>query len=131
MAVIKYKFIRIYLIKSTDVQVNTLIPRYYQTNSKDLNIEIEVRNIPELKKVLNIGGVYRILIDNFDTPTLKDAVALVKEYNASNDIKICTEASGGTNETNIREYALTKSWRRNVMCHQYMWISDIWYGYRK
>lgn len=56
---------------------------------------------------MSIGGVYRILIDNFDTTTLKDAVALVKEYNANHDIKIYTEASGGINETNIPEYALT------------------------
>lgn len=80
---------------------------YLKQNNKDLKIEIEIRNIPELKEVLSIGGVYRILIDNFDTTTLKDAVALVKEYNANNNTKIYTEASGGINETNIREYALT------------------------
>lgn len=80
---------------------------YLKQNNKNLKIEIEIRNIPELKEVLSIGGVYRILIDNFDTTTLKDAVALVKEYNANHDTKIYTEASGGINETNIREYALT------------------------
>lgn len=80
---------------------------YLKLNNKNLKIEIEVRNITELKEVLSIGGVHRILIDNFDTTILKDAVALVKEYNANHDIKIDTEASGGINETNIREYALT------------------------
>ena len=80
---------------------------YLKQNNKDLKIEIEIRNIPELKEVLSIGDVYRILIDNFDTTTLKEAVALVKEYNANHDMKIYTEASGGINETNIREYALT------------------------
>ncbi|GHN01804.1 nicotinate-nucleotide diphosphorylase (carboxylating) [Cytophagales bacterium WSM2-2] len=84
---------------------NTLV--YLKLNNKNLKIEIEVRNIAELKEVLSIGGVHRILIDNFDAKTLKDAVALVKEYNANHDIKIDTEASGGINETNIREYALT------------------------
>lgn len=53
-----------------------------------IEIEIEVRNIEELQQVLTSGKADRVLLDNFEYNTLKEAVELV-------DGKIITEASGG------------------------------------
>ena len=44
---------------------------YCKEKGKDLKIEIEVRNLDELQQVLDLGGVDRIMLDNF-TPTLRD-----------------------------------------------------------
>jgi nicotinate-nucleotide pyrophosphorylase (carboxylating) len=71
---------------------------YLQINNKKLQIEIEVRNLTELQEVLNIGGVDRILLDNFDFETLKKAVNLI-------DGRFITEASGGITEQNVLDYA--------------------------
>ena len=37
---------------------------YCKEKGKDLKIEIEVRNFDELRQVLSIGGVDRIMLDN-------------------------------------------------------------------
>ncbi len=71
---------------------------YLEVNNKNLAIEIEVRNIDELKEVLTAGNVDRIMLDNFDLPLLKEAVKLV-------DGKFITEASGGITEENVTSYA--------------------------
>ena len=70
-------------------------------SSKQLNIpiEIEVRNLGELKEVIESGGVDRILLDNFTFDKLKEAVALING-------RFITEASGGITENNVLEYAL-------------------------
>jgi nicotinate-nucleotide pyrophosphorylase (carboxylating) len=75
-------------------------------NHKQLKIEIEVRSLDELQKVLIIGGVNRVLLDNFTPELIKEAVKIVKQYNLLNNQNIDTEASGGINITNIRQYAL-------------------------
>jgi len=68
--------------------------------NKDIRIpiEIEVRNLAELKEVLRIGGIDRILLDNFDFAPLKEAVELIGG-------RYVTEASGGITEENVVEYA--------------------------
>ena len=71
---------------------------YVKTTSKDLKIEIEVRNLEELAQVLEIGGVYRIMLDNFSFDNLRKAVEMVGD-------QYPTEASGGINEKTIRQYA--------------------------
>lgn len=71
---------------------------YLKANHKDLQIEIEVRNLAELQEVIKIGGIDRILIDNFNFEELKKAVKLV-------DSRFITEASGGITEENALEYA--------------------------
>lgn len=71
---------------------------YVKTIDKDLKIEIEVRNLDELTQVLEIGGIYRIMLDNFSFENLRKAVELVGD-------KYPTEASGGINEKTIRQYA--------------------------
>jgi nicotinate-nucleotide pyrophosphorylase (carboxylating) len=72
--------------------------QYIVKQNKKLEIEIEVRNLDELEQVLQTGGVNRILLDNFDFETMRQAVKRV-------DGKFITEASGGITIDNIREYA--------------------------
>jgi nicotinate-nucleotide pyrophosphorylase (carboxylating) len=71
---------------------------YLKNTQKKLAIEIEVRNLEELKQVLAQGNVNRIMLDNFPIPLLEAAVKLI-------DGKFITEASGGIVEENVIEYA--------------------------
>jgi nicotinate-nucleotide pyrophosphorylase (carboxylating) len=71
---------------------------YIKQHNKNIPIEIEVRNIEELKQVIECGQVDRILLDNFDFGLLKEAVKLI-------DGKFITEASGGITEENVLQYA--------------------------
>lgn len=83
--------------------IETAIDRvheYLKKNNKDLSITIEVRNLVELQRVLDHGGVTRIMMDNFEIPILKEAVAMVGS-------RFETEASGGITLHNVRAYAET------------------------
>lgn len=71
---------------------------YCMKNGKDLKIEIEVRSLEELGRVLKYGGVDRIMLDNFDLPTTREAVKRI-------DGKYETESSGGITIDNLRDYA--------------------------
>ena len=71
---------------------------YLQRTGLNLAIEIEVRSLDDLKTVLRAGGVQRIMFDNFDLPTTKEAVALVAMRHE-------TESSGGITLENLRAYA--------------------------
>jgi nicotinate-nucleotide pyrophosphorylase (carboxylating) len=71
---------------------------YRIDNNLAIEIEIEVRGIEELQEVLASGKADRVLLDNFDYKTLKEAVELV-------DSKIITEASGGITLETASEYA--------------------------
>lgn len=73
---------------------------YLKQNNKELRIEIEVRNLDELDQVLAHGGVHRIMLDNFDTATLRTAVQRI-------DHRYETEASGGITDATLRAYAET------------------------
>lgn len=73
---------------------------YLKTTGKDLPIEIEVRNLEELSQVLEIGGVIRIMLDNFDFETIKKALVMING-------RFPVEASGGINPDTVRDYALT------------------------
>lgn len=71
---------------------------YLQDNNKDLKIIVEARNLAEVKEIVAAGGVYRILLDNFDFDMTREAVAFIG--------KSClTESSGNINEETIRQYA--------------------------
>ncbi|HTM99571.1 MAG TPA: carboxylating nicotinate-nucleotide diphosphorylase [Pedobacter sp.] len=72
--------------------------QYLSNTNRDLPIEIEVRNLDELKQVLEVGNVQRIMLDNFELPLLKEAVKLVNG-------RFITEASGGIVEENVADYA--------------------------
>ena len=50
---------------------------YLKEKNKDLKIEIEVRNLDELQEVLRIGGVDRIMLDNFNLENTRKAVKIV------------------------------------------------------
>lgn len=65
-----------------------------------LKVEIETRNMTEVKEVLACGGVDRIMLDNFSPSEMKEAVNLIGGA-------FETEASGGITLDSIREYAET------------------------
>ncbi len=73
---------------------------YFKDNNIELGITIEVRNLVELHTVLQHGKVTRIMMDNFEIPILREAVATVQH-------KFETEASGGITLQNVRSYAET------------------------
>ena len=51
--------------------------KYLKDNKKDLKIEIEARNIDEVKEIIRIGGVDRIMLDNFSIEQTKEAVRMI------------------------------------------------------
>lgn len=72
--------------------------QYLKDNHLDLKIIVEARSLDEVREILQSNGIYRILLDNFDYETTKQAVALIGD--------ICeTESSGNINEKTIRYYA--------------------------
>ena len=71
---------------------------YCKEKGKELKIEIEVRNFDELQQVLNIGGVDRIMLDNFTTENTKKAVEMIAG-------RYETETSGGITFDTLRDYA--------------------------
>ena len=72
--------------------------QYLIDKNKDLKIIVEARNLDEVQQILNAGGVYRILLDNFDYETTKKAVQMI-------GTQCLTESSGNINEKTIRNYA--------------------------
>ena len=74
--------------------------RYLETKGLKLKIEIETRTIAEVEEVLSIGGINRIMLDNFSIPMLKEAVTLING-------RYETEASGGITLQTLRSYAET------------------------
>lgn len=73
---------------------------YVQDVKPGLKIEVETRSIDEVKRVVSFGKVNRIMLDNFTPQLIKEALAII-------DKKFETEASGGINLDNIRDYAAT------------------------
>ncbi len=71
---------------------------YVQTKKPGLKIEVETRNIDEVKRVMAIGKVDRIMLDNFTPQQVADAVEIIAG-------KYETEASGGINLENVAAYA--------------------------
>jgi nicotinate-nucleotide pyrophosphorylase (carboxylating) len=73
---------------------------YLKESGKNLKVEIEVRNFDELNQVLAIGGIDRIMLDNFTVEQLEEALKLIPSNYE-------TEASGGITIDTIRDYAET------------------------
>ena len=73
---------------------------YLSKNNLKLDIEVETRNLEEVKEALALEAVNRIMFDNFSPELMKDAVKLVNH-------KKETEASGGITIENVRNYAET------------------------
>src|SRR5574344_47125 len=76
----------------------TSAKKYCAEKGKNLKIEIEVRNFDELNRVLNLGGVDRIMLDNFTPENTRKAVELIAG-------KYETESSGGITYDTLRTYA--------------------------
>ena len=73
---------------------------YRQIRKPHLKIEVETRSIDEVRRVLAVGKVDRILLDNFTPRRLLDALSLIGG-------RFETEASGGIHLGNIEDYART------------------------
>jgi nicotinate-nucleotide pyrophosphorylase (carboxylating) len=65
-----------------------------------LKIEIEARSVAEVRQIVRVALVDRILLDNFNPDQIREALTLV-------DGRFETEASGGINLENIIDYAQT------------------------
>ena len=76
------------------------VHEYLKVNNMDLRIEVETRNLENVKEVLACGGVDRIMLDNFKPENVKEAVDLING-------KYETEASGGITLETIRPFAET------------------------
>ena len=73
---------------------------YLASTGKNLKVVIEVRSMHELAQVIKNGPVERILLDNFKTDQLIEAVKFInRRYN--------TEASGNITANNALSYAET------------------------
>ena len=71
---------------------------YLRKNNRTLKIEIEARNLDDVKKILSVGGVNRIMLDNFSVEDTLTAVKLIAGMYE-------TESSGGITIENVRAYA--------------------------
>ena len=76
------------------------VAKYQKDNGYDLGVTVEVRNLVELYKVMEVGKgiVTRVMLDNFEIPLLKEAVNVVGDT-------FETEASGGVNIHTVRKIA--------------------------
>ncbi len=74
--------------------------KYKEEKKLDIKIEVEARNLHEVRQVLDCSGVDRVMFDNFSLTAMKIAVELVNG-------KIETEASGGVNLQSVRSIAET------------------------
>ena len=82
------------------VKVIESVHKYLKQTGRQLKIEIEVRNFEELYEVITHGKVDRIMLDNFTPDDLYEAIRIINgEFE--------TEASGGINFSNVRQYAET------------------------
>lgn len=74
--------------------------KYLKDRNLNLKIEIETRNLDEVRRVLAHGGVDRIMLDNFKPEQIVAALEMI-------DGRFETEASGNITLDNLREYAET------------------------
>lgn len=71
---------------------------YLKKKNKDLKIEVEARSLEDIKVIMEIGGIHRIMLDNFDVETTRKAVKLIGgQYEI--------ESSGGITIDTLRDYA--------------------------
>jgi nicotinate-nucleotide pyrophosphorylase (carboxylating) len=74
------------------------VQTYLKEKSKDLKIEVEVRDWNELEEVMRVGGIHRIMLDNFSIEETKKAVDFING-------RFETESSGGITIDTLRDYA--------------------------
>lgn len=76
------------------------VKQYLKENGLQLPVEIETRNLDEVKEAMEEGGINRIMLDNYTPDELRKAVILING-------KYETEASGGITLDTIRSYGET------------------------
>ena len=74
------------------------VKKYLEDNNLNLQIEVEARDMNEVKEIKSIGGIHRIMLDNF---TPEETIAAVKYINGEFE----TESSGGITDKTLRTYA--------------------------
>lgn len=73
---------------------------YQKAKGLNLKIEVETRSLEDVQRVMQHGGVHRIMFDNFTPAQIAEGVKLV-------DHRYETEASGGIVKETLRDYAVT------------------------
>jgi nicotinate-nucleotide pyrophosphorylase (carboxylating) len=73
---------------------------YLKNNNLNIPIEVETRNLEEVKEALQQGIADRIMLDNFTPDQIREALKIINK-------QVTTEASGGITIANLREYADT------------------------
>ena len=76
----------------------TKAKNYLKINKLNLKLEVEARNLDEVEEIISVGGIDRIMLDNFTPQETSEAVKLI-------DNKYETESSGGITIKTIRTYA--------------------------
>jgi len=76
----------------------TATQNYLKEKGKDLKIEVETRNLDEVKEAIETGGIHRIMLDNMTPDMMREAVDMIGG-------RYETEASGGITEKTIRSVA--------------------------
>jgi nicotinate-nucleotide pyrophosphorylase (carboxylating) len=71
---------------------------YLSRTKKDLKVEIEARNLDDVRKILELDGTDRIMLDNFTLEETREAVRIIAG-------RCETESSGGITLDTIRNYA--------------------------
>ena len=79
-------------------QAITKVKKYLSNKNLDLKVEIEARNMNEVKEIMAVGGIERIMLDNFTPEETSEALKHI-------DNKYETESSGGITIKTIRAYA--------------------------
>jgi nicotinate-nucleotide pyrophosphorylase (carboxylating) len=73
---------------------------YLKEHQMQLPIEVETRSLEDVKRVMKVGGVQRIMLDNFTPQEIEAALIIINK-------QFETEASGGINFDTIEAYAAT------------------------
>lgn len=73
---------------------------YCRENGKNLKIEVEARSLDDVRRILEAGGVDRVMFDNFTPELTAEAVKIVGG-------RMETESSGGITLENLRKYGET------------------------
>ncbi len=71
---------------------------YLKAKGMELDIVVEARSLSDVEEALTMGGIHRILLDNFSLEMTREAVKLING-------KVETESSGGITKKSIRDYA--------------------------
>jgi nicotinate-nucleotide pyrophosphorylase (carboxylating) len=77
------------------------VNRHRQQQGLDLALEVETRNLNEVREALDCEGVQRVMLDNFSPALIREALSLIQG-------RVETEASGGIHLGNLKEYAETQ-----------------------